>query len=536
LRGTTISENIEDMPNDPTDLGTGNVTISESEADSGKYLLLKVPDFATDPSGNPDGGDRHGEGMTSYLRLGAKTSDEKGDDLIQYAFEAGAVGFDSESEPSTIFIDDQRNRGDGNDEPAGAAGHGMSKSERYERHTKHLESKGGWRDHSDGNRITTTYGDKLEVIRGNYKLMVMGRQDDPENSQGHEWSGNHVQDWGQGTMPGASTTLEWIRNGYVPGSPIDTRDDKAKVDKDGKPVEATPGDYYRGGAWLLINSTERVYQYSRNAGNFREQQWGDKLESYTGSEDPERIGTTEAAGYKGHPTAADIEADHNVTDKPDLVAKLRPSSKGLPRGNPHIIEKTWASKIESYTGSSALRIPSIHEETWAESMNDKTDCSGKITSSTKAQDTDETTDVSGTASASTTAGIIAENTNAGLITENTNAGLMASATNAGAIFESTIAGAHVEFHGGLLHSSIELGGVIDLFIGLKLDIDISGTWELTVREHKQIRTKKQKLALAEEAAALDKKEAALQAQLTFLTNRTVCLLYKCNALAVELGL
>ncbi len=39
-----------------------------------------------------------------------------------------------------------------------------------------LHSKGGWRDHSDGNRITTTRGDKIEVIRGNYKLVVLGRQ------------------------------------------------------------------------------------------------------------------------------------------------------------------------------------------------------------------------------------------------------------------------------------------------------------------------------------------------------------------------
>lgn len=524
------------MPNDPTELGTGTVTISESEADAGKYLLLKVPDFASDPSGKPDGGDRYGEGMTSYLRLGATTPDEKGDDLIKLAYEAGAVGFDPEFEPPTVFIDDQRNRGDGNIEPAGAAGHGLSKSERHDLHTKHLETKGGWRDHSDGNRITTTYGDKIEVIRGNYKLVVMGRQDDPGNSQGHEWTGNHVQDWGQGTMPGASTTLEWIRNGYVPGSPIDTRDDKDKVDEKGKPIPAEDGDYYRGGAWLLINSTERVYQYSRNAGNFRTQQWGDKLESYVGSEDPERIGTTEAAGYKGHPTRGDIEADHDVTDEPDLVGKLRPSSKGIPRGNPHIIEKTWASKIESYTGSSDWRIPSIHEETWAKSMNDSTDCSGKITSSTKAHDTDETTNVTGVASSSTTAGVIAENTNAGLITENTNAGAMASATNAGAIFESTIAGAHVEFHGGLLHSSIEIGGVIDLFLGFKLDIDISGTYEIELFEHGEYKTKEKKLKLEKEAATLAQKEAAIQAQFTFLTNRTVSLLYKCNALAVELGL
>jgi hypothetical protein len=40
-----------------------------------------------------------------------------------------------------------------------------------------LHTKGGWRDHTDGNRITTTRGDKVEVIRGNYKLIVVGRQD-----------------------------------------------------------------------------------------------------------------------------------------------------------------------------------------------------------------------------------------------------------------------------------------------------------------------------------------------------------------------
>ena len=39
-----------------------------------------------------------------------------------------------------------------------------------------LHAKGGWRDHSDGNRVTTTRGDKVEVIQGNYKLVVLGRQ------------------------------------------------------------------------------------------------------------------------------------------------------------------------------------------------------------------------------------------------------------------------------------------------------------------------------------------------------------------------
>lgn len=42
--------------------------------------------------------------------------------------------------------------------------------------TRRLLTKGGWWDHSDGNRISTTAGDKVEVIQGNYKLVVLGRR------------------------------------------------------------------------------------------------------------------------------------------------------------------------------------------------------------------------------------------------------------------------------------------------------------------------------------------------------------------------
>lgn len=42
--------------------------------------------------------------------------------------------------------------------------------------TLKLLTKGGWWDHSGGNRITTTAGDKVEVIQGNYKMVVLGRQ------------------------------------------------------------------------------------------------------------------------------------------------------------------------------------------------------------------------------------------------------------------------------------------------------------------------------------------------------------------------
>jgi hypothetical protein len=432
------------MATTPSELTDGTVSISESEnAVIGKYLLIQVPDFAIDPSGDPAGvvaPARYGEGMTSFLRLGAaSTVTEPGDDLVQYAYEAGAgpVGFTGElaladgTTARVAYIDDERNRGAGGTEPLEAQGHGMTPDQRYNWHTKHLETKGGWRDHSDGNRISTTYGDKIEVVRGNYKLIVMGRQDDPGNAQGHEWSGNHVQDWGQGTMPGASVTLEWIQNGYVPGAPV-LKSKEAPTD---------PDDFYRGGAWLLINSTERVYQYSRNAGNFSTQQWGDKLEAYVGSEDPERVGTTSGIGYQEHPTKAEIAAFHDVLDDSDLVDKLRPDSVGLPRGNPHIIEKTWAVKIESSTGSAVWKIPQISEDTWAVSMSD-----------------------------STTADTIRSTTKATSITETTTVGSMVSSTYAGAIVDTTIAGMNI---------STSIGPVVDIFVGLRLGIEVAGVVEVS---------------------------------------------------------
>jgi hypothetical protein len=45
--------------------------------------------------------------------------------------------------------------------------------------TLNLLTKGGWWDHSDGNRVSTTMGDKIEVVQGNYKLVVLGRQPAP---------------------------------------------------------------------------------------------------------------------------------------------------------------------------------------------------------------------------------------------------------------------------------------------------------------------------------------------------------------------
>jgi hypothetical protein len=143
------------------DTGQGLV----QEDPMGKHLAVGVAGF----SGT----------MNSYLRLGtasptaiAGTPDATlGEDL--------AVMVQG-------FNDDTRDRGSGaNAAPAQAfdpvfqaafTGDASIGQRRVE--SAILHSKGGWRDHTDGNRITTTRGDKIELVQGNYKLVVLGRQDD----------------------------------------------------------------------------------------------------------------------------------------------------------------------------------------------------------------------------------------------------------------------------------------------------------------------------------------------------------------------
>ena len=132
--------------------------------------------------------------MRSYLRMGAadprvagkESSVEWGEDLAVKAKKETRLdgvsgswdsaqrsdGFRSEV---LLFEDDARPR-----DPNGPVTLPFSEdalsTDARKAESDRIHSKGGWRDHSDGNRVTTTRGDKVEVIRGNYKLLVLGRQ------------------------------------------------------------------------------------------------------------------------------------------------------------------------------------------------------------------------------------------------------------------------------------------------------------------------------------------------------------------------
>lgn len=415
----------------------------------GKYLLISVPDFGEDPI-------VPGRLMTSYLRLGAASTtwwQDPGGSLaasVNLAGPAGGRGAPAGSElldnydasdgsaavlttadPQAVTIGGWSSTASGGDAPPGAdvlalqeqqyrdlvsgrqmrpafvddqrlrdgfAGpHTLAEDDRINE-SSYLHSRGGWRDHSDGNRITTTYGDKVEVIRGNYKLMVMGRQDDPSKAAGLDISGQHIQDYAYTWA--AFHRVEWTQDAY-------------------------------SGVWHQQSSTDGAVITENFGGDSYEHKWGNHFHSTTGSEAP-------------------VEKDAN----------------GRPRGNPHIIEKTWAQRIESYTGSSAWRIPSIEEETWA-------DC---ITSLTDANRTSETTKVSGEIKSETTAGSISESTDAGSIDTTTKAGTITEMSMLGAKAGLTLAGALADLTIAGNKTDVFVGTHVNVEVAAKLDFVLTPLW------------------------------------------------------------
>ena len=396
--------------------GTGVETSTTTTTTTGTHMLFLVPDFANGVFEVAENvADATVNTMTSYLRLGSfDYNDEstKAKELLDLIPQVTASTDPNASASTTavtelnsgtagaIFVDDVRTRpidtGTGSNDLnadygsysetltlADDPGHKLSKTQR-QAESDRLYSRGGWRDHSDGNRVTTTYGDKVEVIRGNYKMIVMGRQDEPGEAMGWEASGSHCQDFAPGTMPGASFFLEWINDPryYAPSF-----NDSGDVIK---------GKTSQKGVWMLVNTTENVYEYARYAGSFREERWGDVIETYVGSENPPSSGawaTDDDTGTDGHEPLSetrlpDRNYDLPTTDTSSTDRATPPwaqDNKGKIRSNPHIIERTWAERIDSTRGSSDTPVGFINEITYAKDLDEKIRVEGGVYTSFEAQ-------------------------------------------------------------------------------------------------------------------------------------------------------
>jgi prepilin-type processing-associated H-X9-DG protein len=359
-----------------------------------RYLLLEVPNFnnATDPT----------QQMGSYLRLGTVPDPaiagqpdapaSSGEDLASYANVAHLDGHVTE------LLDDERVRDGCPDFVSVAA----RKAESAILHTK-----GGWRDHSDGNRITTTRGDKIEVIRGNYKLVVLGRQDDAGAGAGWDVSGGHIEGLG------IKSCIEWVQ----------TFD----------------------GTWKTIETSEKGDSDMTQHGNSVSRNYGEIITSSTGSEDEMRP-TFDAE----NDFVQDVPAPNpHITDRTwARVMESYTGSAACPV--PLVVNETWAETMTSKTD--------------VRSMSDETHVSGTMSSKTTVDGAMSSTTMAGSMSDTTIAGTMM-NVNLAAMT-NINVGNNANITvggienlNVGAMLDVTIAAnLQLSLSGGV---SINLGPKVD---------------------------------------------------------------------------
>ncbi|MEZ4443846.1 MAG: hypothetical protein R3B72_32535 [Polyangiaceae bacterium] len=214
----------------------------------GKNLRLHVPNYLYGAPGSPR--------FDSYLRLGASRQTQEPGDKLGKVFPPGLV--DAGASPAGYVDDDGDMRVRDaianeftNDEPA----------DRYNETTK-LHQGAGWRDHTDGNRVSTTMGDKLEVIGGNYRLIVLGRQ------------------FRHGDSPTDEDLL-----GYA--------DNAAGIDMSGGIIrmpQRTPGSTWReewkaedfGGTWQVFTKTQKGHLVDMFHGRKEDYTYADELTSVTG--------------------------------------------------------------------------------------------------------------------------------------------------------------------------------------------------------------------------------------------------------------
>ena len=287
---------------------TSPVSADEIKSATGKNLLIEVPDFDTSVDGD----------QVSYLRLGKflpadvdPNNATRGGDLVQCANKVGpgdgngwGVVDDKGNRiapGNRLFEDDWRARAD--DPPSTAAdlanpyktdpkwgreagdakGHQIPVDVRKGRSTKLLDPaapSAGWRDHTEGNRVTTTRGDKVEVIGGNYKLVVLGRNVDASQSSGFDFSGGHVQDFD--AAPGTINEIKWVQD--------------------------------QGGTWKMYEKATKGQVSTWYQGNVFEAFNGDMIKTYVG---------VDAAKLPSELTGGDHMDSNTPGGKPHVVEVMR---------------------------------------------------------------------------------------------------------------------------------------------------------------------------------------------------------------------
>jgi hypothetical protein len=316
---------------------------------AGKHLLLLVPDYEDSGVGT-----RYQVRKNTYLNLGRGVGNADQSLPAWYPSNWTAEGLDATvySAPQNSgddllasfegFTDDTRMRGTGtaaggsfgatgatppNETTArtaaaysGASAAPGSPASQNAAVTQTIPDYLGWRDHTDGHRITTTRGDKIEIIGGNYKLVSLGRA---TGTAVFEMSGGLIT--GGDEAPGSVTSVSWV-------------------------VCPTGATGEQG--WRVTEQTVKGNTVERFHGTKREESYGNEFISVTGAPSSRRstsVDVCKSDGASATITELTFDTHSNFPDGGALPTQWDQEDSAPTLQKPTIRESTWAQKVVSFT-------------------------------------------------------------------------------------------------------------------------------------------------------------------------------------------
>jgi len=186
--------------------------------------------------------------------------------------------------------------------------------------TNELVSRGGWRDHTDGNRIVTTRGDRVDFVQGNYKRVVFGRVTGSEVcTSTWESSGGHNHD--STSTPGEVMSISWVDAAYA----------NSQLPR-------------QGGTWRVVEKTTVGNEVTRYSGKVIDKFYGPYQRSVTGR------WPANPAPFPAPNASAEVALhDHASYALPTYSAAQASAAAIDTTKSPIIDEKTYASTITGNT-------------------------------------------------------------------------------------------------------------------------------------------------------------------------------------------
>lgn len=189
-----------------------------------------------------------------------------------------------------------------------------------------LLTRGGWREHTDGDRVSTTRGDSVEVVYGNYKLVVLGRITEAFDPSGRGGLGDARNTTVNSTL--TQTSLD-ASGGLLTD----------ETSTGGRIVSTSWDDGTEDGSWCTLEQTDSGDKRVVYRGRWQRTFHGPKLALYVGS------GTTAVSIDAGNDTAAAHTAERPAVKRSTFARAISHKERYVKRSE-SVTAKNIEEKLE----------------------------------------------------------------------------------------------------------------------------------------------------------------------------------------------